>query len=108
MGGILIRAAAACEAVNAGSVDIGATGDTPPIFAQAAGAAIVYVAGQPTTNGQGILVRAEFTYCRYATIASRVTADMRFDWIRPAKRGTRIKRQAQRTTGLIEQSLLCP
>jgi sulfonate transport system substrate-binding protein len=47
------------EAVNAGSVDIGATGDTPPIFAQAAGAAIVYVAGQPTTNGQGILVRAE-------------------------------------------------
>jgi sulfonate transport system substrate-binding protein len=47
------------EAINAGSVDIGATGDTPPIFAQAAGAAIVYVAGQPTTNGQGILVRAE-------------------------------------------------
>jgi sulfonate transport system substrate-binding protein len=45
------------EAVNAGSIDIGQTGDAPPIFAQAAGAAIVYVAGQPITNGQGILVK---------------------------------------------------
>jgi sulfonate transport system substrate-binding protein len=46
------------EAMNAGSVDVGQVGDTPPIFAQAAGAAIVYVAGQPITNGQGILVPA--------------------------------------------------
>jgi sulfonate transport system substrate-binding protein len=45
------------EAMNVGSVDVGQVGDTPPIFAQAAGAAIVYVAGQPITNGQGILVR---------------------------------------------------
>lgn len=44
------------EAMNAGSVDYGAVGDSPPIFAQAAGAAIVYAAGQPITNGQGILV----------------------------------------------------
>jgi sulfonate transport system substrate-binding protein len=44
------------EAMNVGSVDYGAVGDSPPIFAQAAGAAIVYVAGQPITNGQGILV----------------------------------------------------
>jgi sulfonate transport system substrate-binding protein len=47
------------EAMNAGSIDIGQTGDTPPIFAQAAGAAIVYVAGQPITNWQGILVAAD-------------------------------------------------
>jgi sulfonate transport system substrate-binding protein len=47
------------EAMNAGSIDIGQTGDTPPIFAQAAGAAVVYVAGQPITNGQGILVAAD-------------------------------------------------
>jgi sulfonate transport system substrate-binding protein len=47
------------EAINAGSIDIGQTGDTPPIFAQAAGAAIVYLAGQPITNGQGILVKAD-------------------------------------------------
>src|SRR5258708_15363774 len=46
------------EAISVGSVDYGAVGDTPPIFAQAAGAAIVYAAGQPVTNGQGILVPA--------------------------------------------------
>jgi sulfonate transport system substrate-binding protein len=45
------------EAMNVGSIDLGQVGDTPPIFAQAAGAAVVYVAGQPITNGQGILVR---------------------------------------------------
>jgi sulfonate transport system substrate-binding protein len=47
------------EAMNAGSVDVGQVGDTPPIFAQAAGAAIVYVAGQSSTNGQGILVKQD-------------------------------------------------
>lgn len=31
------------EALNAGAIDIGSTGDTPPIFAQAAGAPLVYV-----------------------------------------------------------------
>jgi sulfonate transport system substrate-binding protein len=44
------------EAMNVGSVDYGAVGDSPPVFAQAAGAAIVYAAGQPITNGQGIMV----------------------------------------------------
>jgi sulfonate transport system substrate-binding protein len=44
------------ETISIGSVDYGAVGDSPPIFAQAAGAAIVYAAGQPITNGQGILV----------------------------------------------------
>jgi sulfonate transport system substrate-binding protein len=47
------------EAMNAGSIDFGQVGDTPPIFAQAGGAAIVYAAGQPITNGQGILVKQE-------------------------------------------------
>jgi sulfonate transport system substrate-binding protein len=46
------------EAMSAGSVDFGAVGDSPPIFAQAAGANIVYAAGQSITNGQGILVPA--------------------------------------------------
>jgi sulfonate transport system substrate-binding protein len=45
------------EAMNAGSIDFGQVGDTPPIFAQAGGAKVVYVAGQPITNGQGILVK---------------------------------------------------
>jgi sulfonate transport system substrate-binding protein len=44
------------EAMNVGSIDYGAVGDSPPVFAQAAGANIVYAAGQPITNGQGILV----------------------------------------------------
>jgi sulfonate transport system substrate-binding protein len=47
------------EAMNAGAIDIGAVGDSPPIFAQAAGANSVYAAGQPITNGQGILVRGD-------------------------------------------------
>src|SRR3954466_14896403 len=46
------------EAMSTASVDLGAVGDTPPIFAQAANANIVYVAGSPITNGQGILVPA--------------------------------------------------
>ena len=46
------------EAMNTGSVDFGSVGDTPPIFAQAANANIVYVAGSQITNGQGILVPA--------------------------------------------------
>ena len=46
------------EAMTTGSVDLGSVGDTPPIFAQAANANIVYVAGSRITNGQGILVPA--------------------------------------------------
>lgn len=46
------------EAMSTGSVDFGAVGDTPPIFAQAANADITYVAASPITNGQGILVPA--------------------------------------------------
>ncbi|MBR1197100.1 sulfonate ABC transporter substrate-binding protein [Bradyrhizobium sp. AUGA SZCCT0240] len=49
------------EAMSTGSVDLGAVGDTPPIFAQAANANIVYVAGSAITNGQGILVPASST-----------------------------------------------
>ncbi len=58
------------EALNAGSIDFGATGDTPPIFAQAAGAHLVYVAAVPVPgDNQAILVR------RQANIAT--LADLR-------------------------------
>ncbi|HKS19171.1 MAG TPA: sulfonate ABC transporter substrate-binding protein [Bradyrhizobium sp.] len=57
------------EAMNVGSIDYGAVGDSPPVFAQAAGAAIVYAAGQPITNGQGILVPQNS--------AIRATADLK-------------------------------
>src|ERR1700749_1749247 len=46
------------EAMNVGSIDYGAVAHSPPVFAQSAGANIVYAAGQPITNGQGILVQA--------------------------------------------------
>ncbi|MEE3718533.1 aliphatic sulfonate ABC transporter substrate-binding protein [Tumidithrix elongata RA019] len=37
------------EAMNVGKIDLGAVGETPPIFAQAAGGNIVYVVGTKTT-----------------------------------------------------------
>jgi sulfonate transport system substrate-binding protein len=59
------------EAMNVGSVDYGAVGDSPPIFAQAAGAAIVYAAGQPITNGQGILVPPNSTIRNIADLKGK-------------------------------------
>lgn len=48
------------EALNAGAVDFGATGDTPPIFAQAAASALVYVGAQPITGiNEGVLVQKD-------------------------------------------------
>lgn len=48
------------EALNAGAIDIGYTGDSPPIFALAGGVPLVYVASQPSGgDNQGILVRAD-------------------------------------------------
>jgi sulfonate transport system substrate-binding protein len=45
------------EALNAGAIDIGQVGETPPIFAQAAGAPLLYVAQQASDgSGSGILV----------------------------------------------------
>jgi sulfonate transport system substrate-binding protein len=59
------------EAMSTGSVDFGSVGDTPPIFAQAANANIVYVAGSPITNGQGILVAANSTIHTIADLKGR-------------------------------------
>src|SRR4030081_2528910 len=45
------------EALNVGAIDFGSTGETPPIFAQAAGAPLVYVAHEPPApQGEAILV----------------------------------------------------
>jgi sulfonate transport system substrate-binding protein len=45
------------EAMNVGSIDFGHTGELPPIFAQAAGADITYVAGiAPNPAGSAVLV----------------------------------------------------
>lgn len=45
------------EALNAGAIDFGHAGETPPIFAQAAGVPFVYVAYEPPApRGEAILV----------------------------------------------------
>jgi sulfonate transport system substrate-binding protein len=45
------------EAINVGAIDFGTAGETPPIFAQAAGAPILYVAHEPPApKGEAILV----------------------------------------------------
>jgi sulfonate transport system substrate-binding protein len=47
------------EALNAGAIDFGHTGDAPPIMAQAAGVPFVYVAHEPSRpHCEAILVRA--------------------------------------------------
>jgi sulfonate transport system substrate-binding protein len=49
------------EALNAGSLDFAVTGETPPVFAQAAkGSALVYIANEPASpKGEGIVVKAD-------------------------------------------------
>jgi sulfonate transport system substrate-binding protein len=45
------------EALNVGSIDLGHAGEAPPIFAQAAGTPLVYLAHEPASpKGEGILV----------------------------------------------------
>ncbi|MCX5568348.1 aliphatic sulfonate ABC transporter substrate-binding protein [Kaistia nematophila] len=46
------------EALNVGAIDFGWTGDAPPIFAQAAGANLVYVGAAPSNGkGEAIIVK---------------------------------------------------
>ncbi|MDD2869342.1 aliphatic sulfonate ABC transporter substrate-binding protein [Neomegalonema sp.] len=48
------------KALGAGAVDFGATGEAPPILAQAAGASLVYLAHDPPApRGEAILVRGD-------------------------------------------------
>src|SRR5471030_965299 len=45
------------EGLNVGAIDFGYTGETPPVFAQAAGAKLVYVANEPPApTSEAILV----------------------------------------------------
>jgi sulfonate transport system substrate-binding protein len=48
------------EALNAGGIDFGYTGDTPPIFSQAAGGNLVYAgAVPPSGDSEAIVVKAD-------------------------------------------------
>jgi len=44
------------EAINVGSIDVGTVGESPPIFAQAAGADLVYVGNEPPAPGAEALL----------------------------------------------------
>jgi len=47
------------EALAVGSIDVGATGDTPPVFAQAAGKPLLYVGTEPPKpDASAVLVKA--------------------------------------------------
>ncbi len=68
------------EAINAGKVDIGTVGETPPIFSQAAGVTeVIYIAGRNRTKGlsQGIVVRADSRIKRLADIKGKKVAFQR-------------------------------
>ncbi len=63
------------EALNAGAIDIGYTGDSPPVFALAGDVPLVYVASQPNGgNNEGILVRADSAYKSVTELAGKRVA----------------------------------
>ncbi|GLR09823.1 aliphatic sulfonate ABC transporter substrate-binding protein [Mixta theicola] len=47
------------EALNVGSIDLGSTGDIPPLFAQAAGADLLYVGAEPPQPQAEVLLVAD-------------------------------------------------
>ena len=63
------------EAVNVGAIDFGNTGEAPPIFAQAAGAPLVYVAHEPPApRGEAILVPKDSPIKTVADLKGRKVA----------------------------------
>jgi len=60
------------EALNAGSIDFGMTGDTPPVFSQAANSAMVYVGTEPPKpENSAILVKPDGTLKTLADLRGR-------------------------------------
>jgi sulfonate transport system substrate-binding protein len=63
------------EALNAGSIDFGYTGDAPPIFSQAAGGNLVYVAAAaPAGDSEALLVKAASPIRTVADLKGRTVA----------------------------------
>lgn len=63
------------EALNVGAIDFGNTGETPPIFAQAAGAPLVYVAHEPPApRGEAILVAKDSPLTSIADLKGKKVA----------------------------------
>jgi sulfonate transport system substrate-binding protein len=63
------------EALNVGAIDFGTTGEAPPIFAQAAGAALVYVGHEPPApRGEAILVPTDSPLAGVADLKGKKVA----------------------------------
>lgn len=63
------------EAINVGAIDFGNTGETPPVFAQAAGAPIRYVAYEPPAQkGEAILVQKDSPLSSVADLKGKKVA----------------------------------
>ncbi|MFW3898781.1 sulfonate ABC transporter substrate-binding protein [Pseudomonas bharatica] len=63
------------EALNIGSLDVGSTGDIPPLFAQAAGADLVYIGAEPAKpSAEVILVRNDSALKQVADLKGRKVA----------------------------------
>ena len=63
------------EALNVGAIDFGVAGETPPIFAQAAGAPLVYLAyDPPAPQGEAILVPKDSTLKSVAELRGKKVA----------------------------------
>jgi sulfonate transport system substrate-binding protein len=63
------------EGLNVGSIDFGTVGEAPPIFAQAAGADLIYVANQPPAPlGEAILVQKDSPLRSVADLKGRKVA----------------------------------
>jgi len=63
------------EGLNVGSLDFGTVGEAPPIFAQAAGADLVYVANQPPApGGEAIVVPKTSTIKTVAELKGKKVA----------------------------------
>lgn len=63
------------EAINTGAIDFGNTGETPPIFAQAAGAPLRYVAYEPPApRGEAILVPKDSKIASVADLKGKKVA----------------------------------
>ena len=63
------------EALNTGSIDYGSTGETPPVFAQAAGAPLIYAANEPPDpTGEAILVAKNSPTQRVADLKGKKVA----------------------------------
>ena len=63
------------EALNVGAINVGWTGDAPPIFGQSAGSAIVYVAALPGNGeGEAIVTKADSSIKSVADLKGKKVA----------------------------------